>query len=47
MFTKKFVKRSFKFKFHVKVWSCNRPLTVFLDVFAKEIRSKQNDFTNK
>ena len=28
MFTKKFVKRSFKFKFHVKVWSCNLPLSV-------------------
>ena len=26
MFTKKFVKRSFKFKLHVKVWLCNRPL---------------------
>ena len=25
MLTKKFVKRSFTFKFHVKVWSCNRP----------------------
>ena len=24
MFTKKFVKRNFTFKFHVKVWSCNR-----------------------
>ena len=26
MLTKKFVKRSFTFKFYVKVWSCNRPL---------------------
>ena len=27
MLTKKFVIRSFTFKLHVKVWSCNRPLT--------------------
>ena len=26
MFTKKFVKHSFTFKFHVKVWSCNHLL---------------------
>ena len=28
MLTKKFVKRSFTFKFYVKVWSCNRPLSL-------------------
>ena len=27
MLTKKFVKRSFTFKFYVKVWSCNNPLS--------------------
>ena len=30
MLTKKFVKRSFTFKFYVKVWSCNRPFRVLL-----------------
>ena len=29
MLTKKFVKRSFTFKFYVKVWSCNRPLILW------------------
>ena len=32
-----FVKRSFTFKFYVKVWSCNRPLTVKY-VFTKKKR---------
>ena len=27
MLTKKFVKRGFTFKFHAKVWSCNRPFS--------------------
>ena len=40
MFTKKFLKRSFKLKFYVTVWSCNRQLSEFIPADETEIASK-------
>ena len=47
MLTKKFVKRSFTFKFYVKVWSCNNPFRVYaLAVFNSQhvVYSMTNKF---
>ena len=38
MLTKKYVKRSFTFKFRVKVWSCNRPLSNHYTILTLEQR---------
>ena len=41
MLTKKFVKRSFTFKFYVKVWSCNNPFS-YCSTTAKQWRERES-----